>query len=193
MPSRDRASRSRFSHCISGWARAIALFKMCRFARGGHRGKAWGTGVPRGSWLRKSRAAPPLPRARPPHRHQHGLRPRTGPGAAATPELAKDGAEADGQLGPPVGGAQPRLTQEREQVVAMRPQVLGQTLVGRVGLQGKPGSIIPGWAVAPVPLRTRISLSCGRYSNTGGPAHCRSVASSSPTAGALVNRSSLLL
>jgi hypothetical protein len=79
----------------------------------------------------------PLLPARPPHRHQHRLRPRPGRGAVAAPDLAQDDTEADGQLGPPVGGVQPRLAQEREQLVAMRPQVLGEALVGRVGLCGE--------------------------------------------------------
>jgi hypothetical protein len=34
-----------------------------------------------------------------------------------------------------LGGVQPRLTQEREQLVAMVPQVLGQALVGRARLE----------------------------------------------------------
>ena len=77
--------------------------------------------------------APLLP-ARPPHRHQHGLRPRPRPGPAATPDLAQDDPEADGQLGTPVGRVQPRLTQERELGVAMGLQVPGQALVGGVRL-----------------------------------------------------------
>jgi CHASE2 domain-containing sensor protein len=40
------------------------------------------------------------------------LRPRAWQGPAATPNLAQDDAEADGQLGPPVGGVQPQLTQD---------------------------------------------------------------------------------
>src|SRR5262249_23662862 len=54
--------------------------------------------------------------------------------ASATSDLAQDDPEADRQLGPPVGGVQPRLTQEREQAVAVGPPVLGQALVGRVRL-----------------------------------------------------------
>src|SRR5262249_37023503 len=69
-----------------------------------------------------------------PDRHQDRLGTGTCPGAIATPDLSKDDPEADCQLGPPVGGVQPRLTQEREQVVAVSPQVLGQALVGRVPL-----------------------------------------------------------
>jgi hypothetical protein len=76
----------------------------------------------------------PLLPAGPPHRHQDRLRPRARPGPAATPDLAQDDAEADRQLGPPVGRVQAWLTQEREQGIAMDPQVLGQALVGRVGL-----------------------------------------------------------
>src|SRR5262249_15807769 len=56
------------------------------------------------------------------------------PGPAATPDLAEDDAEADRQLGPPAGRVQPWPAQEREQLVAMGPQVPGQTLVGRVRL-----------------------------------------------------------
>jgi hypothetical protein len=67
----------------------------------------------------------PLLPARPPHRHQHGLRPRTYPGPVAVPDLAQDDAEADRQLGPLVGGIQPRHTQDRDQVVAMRLPALG--------------------------------------------------------------------
>ena len=54
---------------------------------------------------------PPLLPARPPHRYQHGLGPRRCPGPAATPDLAQDDAEADGQFRPPVGGIQPRFTE----------------------------------------------------------------------------------
>ena len=43
--------------------------------------------------------------------------------------------EANGQLGPPVGGVQSRLTLEREQAVAKDPLVLDQALVGRVRLR----------------------------------------------------------
>src|SRR5262249_32117904 len=85
-------------------------------------------------WPQEARARRPLLPARPPHRHQDRLRPRPRPGPAATPDLAQDDAEADRQLGPPVGGVQPRLAQEREQGIAMSPQVLGQALVGRVRL-----------------------------------------------------------
>src|SRR5262245_22577170 len=76
----------------------------------------------------------PLLPARPLHRHQDRLRPRPGPGPAAAPDLPQDDAETNGQFGPPVGGVQPGPAQEREQVGAMRPQVLGQALVGRVHL-----------------------------------------------------------
>jgi hypothetical protein len=76
----------------------------------------------------------PLLPAGPPHRHQYRLRPCPRPGPAAASDLAENDAEADGQLGPPIGGGQPRLPQERDQVVAMSPQVLGQALVGRVRL-----------------------------------------------------------
>src|SRR6516225_834773 len=54
---------------------------------------------------------------------------------AATPDLAQNNSEADGQLGTPVGGVQPRLTQEREQLIPMVPQMLRQRLVGRVHLR----------------------------------------------------------
>src|SRR4051794_31565578 len=76
----------------------------------------------------------PLLPAGPPHRHQDRLRPRASPGPVAAPHLAQDDPEADGQLGPPVGRVQARLTQEREQVAPVSPQVLGQALVSRVRL-----------------------------------------------------------
>jgi hypothetical protein len=47
----------------------------------------------------------------------------------------QDDAEADGQFRTPFGGVQPRLAQEREQVVAVIPQVLSQPLVRRVRLR----------------------------------------------------------
>jgi hypothetical protein len=93
----------------------------------------------RGRWAAQELAeevpgrAPLLP-ARPPHRHQHGLGPCAGQGPAPAPDFAQDDPEADRQFGPPVGGVQPRHTQEREQVVAVRPQVLDQPLVDRVRL-----------------------------------------------------------
>jgi hypothetical protein len=112
------------------------MAKGSRALRGFQRGRSRGQG--QGPWCTAKELAEEvqgrvasLP-ARPPHRHQHRLRLRPGPGPAATPDLPKDDAEADGQLGPPVGGVQPRLAQEREQRVAMIPQVLGQALVGRV-------------------------------------------------------------
>src|ERR1700676_4547899 len=67
--------------------------------------------------------------ARPPHGHQDRLCSRTRPGPVAAPNLAQDDAEADGQFRTPVGGVEARLTQEREQVVPMIPQVLGEALV----------------------------------------------------------------
>src|SRR6516162_6319465 len=87
----------------------------------------------------------PLLPARPPHRHQHRLRSRAYPGPAATPDLAQNDAKADRQLGPPVGGVQPRLAQEGGQVAAMGPQVLGQALVGRVrlGREDQIGQLVP--------------------------------------------------
>jgi hypothetical protein len=68
-----------------------------------------------------------------PHRHRHRLRSRPGP--AAAPDLAQEDPEADRQLSPPVRCVQTRLAQELEQVVAMRPQMLGQALVGHVRLR----------------------------------------------------------
>ena len=65
----------------------------------------------------------------PPHRHQDGLRVHISPGPVATPDLARDDREADGQFGTPVGGVQPRLTEEPERIIAVSPQVLGQPLV----------------------------------------------------------------
>src|SRR5262249_15378631 len=79
----------------------------------------------------------PLLPAGPPDRHQDRLRPRPRPRPAAAPDLVQDDAEADRQLGPPFGGVQPRLTQEREKVAAVSPQMVGQALVGRVRLRGR--------------------------------------------------------
>ena len=104
------------------------------FARGGSRGQGPGHRRAPQELTEEVQGTTPLLPARPPHRHQHRLRPRPGPGPAAAPDLAQDDAEADRQLGPPVGGVQPRLAQEREQVVTVDPQVLGQALVGRVRL-----------------------------------------------------------
>jgi glutamine synthetase len=56
------------------------------------------------------------------------------PRSGGHPDLAQDDAEADRQFRASVDGVQSRLTQEREQVVAVSPQVLGQALVGRVRL-----------------------------------------------------------
>jgi Peptidase family S41 len=68
---------------------------------------------------------PALLPARPPHRHQDRLRPRTGPGPAAAPDLAQDDAEADGQLRTPVGRVQARLTGGRVAYVYL-PDTAGQ-------------------------------------------------------------------
>jgi hypothetical protein len=73
----------------------------------------------------------PLLPADPPHRHQERLRPRANPGPVVAPHLAQDDPEAHGQLGPPVGRVQARLTQERKQVAPVSPQVLGRALVTR--------------------------------------------------------------
>ena len=108
---------------------------LCRLVRGGSRGQGKGHLRAPQELTEEIQSRTPLLPARPPHRHQDRLRPRPRPRPAAAPDLAKDDAEADRQLGPPVSGVQPRLTQEREQVVAMSPQVLGQALVGRVRLE----------------------------------------------------------
>src|SRR5213078_3278710 len=77
---------------------------------------------------------PPVLPARSPYRHQDRLRPRTCPGSVAAPDLAEDYAETDSQLRTPVGGVQPWTPQERKELVAMIPQVLGQAFVGSVRL-----------------------------------------------------------
>ena len=56
-----------------------------------------------------------------PNRHQHRLGAGADPGAVTTPDLAKDDAEANGQLGPPVGGVQPGEAEEGKQVVVVLP------------------------------------------------------------------------
>src|SRR5262249_24202627 len=60
------------------------------------------------------------------------------------PHLAQDDAEANRQLRTPVGRVQARLTQEREQVAPVSPQVLGQALVSRVrlGREDKVGQLV---------------------------------------------------
>src|SRR5262249_20193328 len=73
------------------------------------------------------------------------------PRSGCHPDLAQDDAEADRQLGTPVGGIQPRLTQEREQASAMSPQVLGQAVVGSVLLW-------PEREVAPVVLPAAVGF-----------------------------------
>jgi hypothetical protein len=79
---------------------------------------------------------------------KHGLRPRTYPGSTTTPDLVQDDAEADRQLGTPVGGVQPWLTQEGEQLMPMVPHVLRQRLVGHVCL-GSGGTIFPSTLTMP--------------------------------------------
>src|SRR5262249_37231731 len=97
-------------------------------------GRARATRLPPTGWTRQPRAQPPrAPAGRPPAPRAR-LRPRASPGRVAAPPLAQDAPEADGQLGPPVGRVQARLTQEREQVAPVSPQVLGQALVSRVRL-----------------------------------------------------------
>src|SRR5262245_49789768 len=94
-------------------------FGFRRLPRAGSRGQGPGHRRAPQEFTEEVQGTTPLLPARPPHRHQHGLRPRPGPGPAAAPDLAQDDPEADGQLRPPVGGVQARLTQEREQVVAL--------------------------------------------------------------------------
>jgi hypothetical protein len=97
---------------------AKVSFELRRLARGKSCGQGQGQRrAPQGLTEEVQGTTSLLP-ARPPHRHQHRLRSRPGPGPVTSPDLAQDDPEADGQLGPPVGGAQPRLTQEREQVGA---------------------------------------------------------------------------
>ena len=62
------------------------------------------------------------------------------PGAAAAPDFPKDDSETNGVFGQPVGGLSARHFQEREQIVDVVPEVLGQSFVGGVGL-GRPDQI----------------------------------------------------
>src|SRR5262245_61854708 len=134
---------------VAGWGRAVPgtratprplpVFSRARPGTQAKRpGGSWGQGQRRRrapqELAEEVQGRTPLLPARPPHGHQDRLGPRTGPGPAAAPDLPQDDAEADGQLRPPVGGVQPGLAQEREQVVTMVPEVLGQSLVGRVRL-----------------------------------------------------------
>ncbi len=66
------------------------------------------------------------------HRHQDGLGRRACLCAAAAPDLAVNHRRADGLLRSPVGGVQPGMTQEGEQLTAVPGQVLGQSFIGRV-------------------------------------------------------------
>jgi hypothetical protein len=101
------------------------------------RGFAWGRLRWQRPWHRRApeeltekvQGRAPLLPARPPHRHQHRLRPRASPGPVAAPHLAQDDPEANRQLATPVDGVQARLTQEGEQVASVSPLVLGQALV----------------------------------------------------------------
>src|SRR5581483_5717311 len=52
----------------------------------------------------------------------------------AAPELAQDHAKANRLFGAPVGSVQAGDMQEGEELVNVIPEVLGQSLVGRVGL-----------------------------------------------------------
>jgi hypothetical protein len=56
------------------------------------------------------------------------LRPRTGPGTVAAPDLAQNHAEANCVFGQPVGRLDRRVIQEGEEFVAVVPQVLGKSL-----------------------------------------------------------------
>jgi hypothetical protein len=64
--------------------------------------------------------------------------------AAATPHLPQEDPEADRQLRMPDGGVLARQAQEREQVVAVSPQVWGQALVGgvRIGREDQVGQLV---------------------------------------------------
>src|SRR5262249_57461127 len=101
-----------------------ASVELRTLASGASRGQGQGHRCAPQELTEEVQGRTPLLPARPPHRHQHRLRPRAYPGPAATPDLAQEDAEADRQLGTPVGRIQARLTQEREQVVAMGPQLL---------------------------------------------------------------------
>src|SRR5262249_17923053 len=109
-------------------------FELPRSARDRSRGQGQGHRRAPQELTEEVQGRTPLLPARPPHRRQYGLRSRTGPGPAASPDLAQDDPEADRQLPSPVGRIQPWLTQERELVAAMSPQVLGQALISRVAL-----------------------------------------------------------
>jgi hypothetical protein len=109
--------------------------------------------------------------ARPPHRYQDRLRSGASTGPAATLDLAQD----DPESGPPVGGIQHRLTQKREPVVAIEPQVLRRALVDRFcpGLEDQVGQLVfqaarakPWRPISPTAWRSRGSGSARNNSAT---------------------------
>ena len=73
-------------------------FALRGFARGGSRGHGQGPRHAPQELTEEIQGRTLLLPTRPPHRHQDRLRPRAGPGAAATPDLAQDDPEANRQL-----------------------------------------------------------------------------------------------
>ena len=69
-----------------------------------------------------------------PEGHQDRLSVGANPGAIAAPDFPQDHAEAHRLFRSPVGGVQAGMFEEGEQVVAMIPQVLGEGVVGGMGL-----------------------------------------------------------
>lgn len=69
-----------------------------------------------------------------PNRHQDGLGAGARPSAIAAPDFAQDDAEANRQFATPVGGVQAGELEERQEIVLVVPQVLGEGFIGGVRL-----------------------------------------------------------
>ena len=106
-----------------------------RPARGGSRGQGQSFRRAAKELAEEIQGRTPLLPASPPHRHQHGLRPRTDPRSVPNPYFPQDDAEADRQLRTPGGSVHTGHTQKCQQLIAVIPQVLGQPLVRRVALE----------------------------------------------------------
>src|SRR5262249_9562727 len=86
LKSRD----ARLAHSISGGAMAKESFGPREFAHSGSRRQGQGYRRAAKELAKEVQGRAPLLPARPPHRHQHGLRSGACPGPAATPDLAQD-------------------------------------------------------------------------------------------------------